>query len=1845
MKSNVTDSNNKKFKISAVCLCLLFVLTTIVGVLALPVKAFAAPAAEPDHALKFKQVAAGEDFAIALSYDNYLYGWSLTRENNEEGNKLTPTGSLTKDSTLGDYYPATPQRIDVKFYSIVESDSKTSYVIGYNNAVVEDTIVQIAATRTTAAFVTQKGYVYTWGKDTQEPVSSGMGDSRLLLRNITITDNSGSYFAGTVAKPHDFLPAPVNYAAAIAMHPARNGCDGTSVLSVPKLSAGDTNYALYYPNADNHNYIWGESVYELLNTGSYAFDKQITVQGYANASQMYAGAGTLFYKDSDDKFKVRGKNYTVQQGANVTSETTEGNTTWTAQKITTGVFATTTESSGTLNLWSGGTYVTSEHVENKTDNYYDFDNAVIPNSGAELSSAPESLKSDYTPTFKNSDYDNADVNALALPAVTAGEGYVYMLGNNGALSVLGDTTLGQNAVTGGNYVQAVAGKITVGKTILERLPTRDTHAKGNPDKWTKADNTYTLDNAYADGTTYISAALNDAGAVTVFGHIGAQALSSQNITQTLLNKHGVSNTNKIVAMASGYGNNLFLLSELGKIYRITTPSESDTTLQCIAYDTFQDAAGKTIANWTVNSANTISFIGSSSVSAGYFDTSAEQGQEVRATATVSLNGVVENKRVIGDDGTVSYVPREEEDKDSFVTATSDKVISSNRAADVYRLIVPVNKDAAFKNNENFVADAAEDESKLQNISQASATPEGVGLIEFYWNDSENTAMPAEVAFRYFKLQFTVDQDTHDVSFMVIPKMSTGGRNIVIRYWVGRYDTTAAFGLGANGNGFYDFKPVEVKVSIGNTYFTPHFTSATDNAPTLPLLDPNNPQNRYYSVAAMNVSQGMRDLAAALLSANVKSYQENALIDLMANEDIGFPSEKKVTEGHLDYYGQSAYYDNVYRYFVDDHDGDAIEFSRFGAGNVKNADSYIAYKTDYYNYTVDRVTLELALDISDADVIKKLCDLFGATTGNSKVPQFNNRYGLTVTLQGENKDENGYFASVTGCTVSYEVLRIEATKSMPEVVKYVQPDESVDISKPIFEMTVPQSETRPASATGLRSALISVTFTDGKSDTSTLQNLRSDVNRCVEVFTQSSLTLKNDPSVAGATNDGTPKVFDVDPIELKMGTNKSNTIQLSGYFNDNQNITVSYLPKGEDVKNYSPVGETAWNEFAASFGGSAAPLGITVHNISDTVAHSFTLNVRSAVDKYEFYVQLRRLQPDGRSLLPETEVIQLHFTVTVSFNKSQLLGAPSETPPSTYPVSQSADSKVCPVDITKRMTTTPAFLADYCTVNVVSSAPAVATAAVSADNQNIEITPLSNGTAWIRYTVRVNGAAGDYYTFTDSFEVRVSAMVSYPSTLYVSSITRITKSDMIGEIVKANSNVANFPTKLNLREENGKPFYFQTSDETGKSDAETNWSERLDSLPFLRNVEFDTSGSTLGMQIASFDAAQVANTSRIVVMFTGGNNNYELSIRVAPAAQTLKGKDSGELVLEINKGAKSINIVNEGDYGDSGKKVLSVGNDRYSVPLDFLRDLMPNNHKGNLYKILVVNTRSFDGTENYGKYLDAIVEGDNVILIPKYPTAKLDLDRCNVQVSVQDVTEDTVTVVNFAVRVNGIKTVLSASQYRTILLAVFFSVLVLLLIIFFIRLGIYWRKKADQRRIIKKNQMLIKMRDKMHNKTEAVKKEDLVRTKLKMEDPKYAKMFTEMRKEKEAETGISLENSVVADKAERKSKAAKASKKRKGGKKSIEELQAELLAKREAVARMQMGDFSGMPEMQPENAGVAESIPVQSVPLEDEPPQPVFDPDAGFEGLTAEQLDEQFRAAMGDEIVFDPIDENNNDNQG
>ena len=124
------------------------------------------------------------------------------------------------------------------------------------------------------------------------------------------------------------------------------------------------------------------------------------------------------------------------------------------------------------------------------------------------------------------------------------------------------------------------------------------------------------------------------------------------------------------------------------------------------------------------------------------------------------------------------------------------------------------------------------------------------------------------------------------------------------------------------------------------------------------------------------------------------------------------------------------------------------------------------------------------------------------------------------------------------------------------------------------------------------------------------------------------------------------------------------------------------------------------------------------------------------------------------------------------------------------------------------------------------------------------------------------------------------------------------------------------------------------------------------------------------------------------------------------------------------------------------------------------------------------------------------------------------------------------------------------------------------------MGFYWKKKAAQKRIIRKNQMLIKMRDKVHGKGDSVKKEQLVQTKLKLEDPKYAKMFNEMKKEAE-------ESKITIEDAPKKGKKNK----KKNGKKSLDELKAELAAKREEFNKMQM---DGMNDV---------SMPVEDIPVD------------------------------------------------
>ena len=218
------SSNIRKFRICAVCLSLLFVLTTAFGLLALSLKgAYAADgrAAALQGELKFKQIAVGEDFAIALTYDNDLYAWSLLDTAVEKGLNGTVTERVENNittinvtpntgvDTLGKFYPKNPVKLDVYLTGVRTGSTVVSGLpkpsnLGSDTYIGEnDKIKQIAATRKTAAFLTEKGLIYTWGYESSEP-SANATSTDLLLRPRTAE-------TAYPAANHYLIPSVINY--------------------------------------------------------------------------------------------------------------------------------------------------------------------------------------------------------------------------------------------------------------------------------------------------------------------------------------------------------------------------------------------------------------------------------------------------------------------------------------------------------------------------------------------------------------------------------------------------------------------------------------------------------------------------------------------------------------------------------------------------------------------------------------------------------------------------------------------------------------------------------------------------------------------------------------------------------------------------------------------------------------------------------------------------------------------------------------------------------------------------------------------------------------------------------------------------------------------------------------------------------------------------------------------------------------------------------------------------------------------------------------------------------------------------------------------------------------------------------------------------------------------------------------------------------------------------------------------------------------------------------------------------------------------------------------------------
>ncbi len=1864
-------SNVKKIKIWALCIFLLFAVTTAIGLLVLPMKSYAENSSPTT--LKFRQVAAGEDFAVGLTYDGDLYGWSLL-DKSVSGNGGNNYGLADADDrnvdTLGKYYPSVPIRIDVKFtYATYRSTGVTAagLVETPNGTCMgktadDRTIAQISATRTTAAFITKSGLLYVWGKDSSEPTAQSASDKNLnlLLRTAPVEDR---YEA-----PHAFVPGMVDYTVSdlFRIFPAYNDAANRNenfAVSIDSIVSSEYNYLVRYNSSSEEcNFMWGQTVYDQLNSsnGPHSFGGGHIASNIYSGGWAYLGDGNI-YTVSASSFNVRGKNYSVASTAAVSG----------SDELPVANTLLAVDPDKTVD---GYTFYGKDDSDKKDVKIV----GAVTKGWQAIGGVSASVGVQSNATFYGSDGKPASGVNAPLSKFSAGNGYGYMIDNNGKLLFWGDNSLGQMngvkgaahvaltdisasvAAAGANFVQVVAGKVLTGYPVLESFGSSDEYAAPNYDKWaqdTDENLTGKLVNGYSDGETFLSAVLEADGKVTVIGAVnGAPFKKSANTD--CLDAHGVSvdsttvkSANKIVALSGGYDNCLFAISSLGKIYKITATSGGD--LNCYRYDEFSDFATEDnptdnehhniISNWNVN--NTVSM----QFTSGYSE-DAKAGKP--SSVVVGLyDAFDENKK--SDQSYPSHI------KD-LVPATSVNDASSF-SGDAYRIVmpkIPTGAETSFTVN-SYTFDNVDSVYKKDTapfVSADSSLSSG-NEIEFYWSDDTQYRhkLDAGIALRYFDLEFRYKRAYTDgdgkkhasvIDFVITPKRATQGKAIIIKYNVGRYDSVSNFDKVDGGTPyFYDTKLVNVRVGVDNSDLTANFVTsknvASDGDPAvmmsrIPVLDPNNSVNNTYSLAVMDVSTGLeqiRDIAKSKVSGY--SLTDEALYDLIASGDTGFPRSDKVEKGNLLYFNKyaGAYYNDRYEFLAYDHDGDIVTVDRIS--NVSGINS-VQGSTEYFSYNIveKTVVFELGLNAAgDAAIIGQLKELFTETDNNMHVPEFDNQYGLRISVA-----DNG------DITVKYDVLTISATKSMPgDYVGYTEND----VSSPVTKLATSNSYIGVAN-------LIRPRLNDNhEGENKTLENDNKDnIHRGLEVFTQSSLTFSNIKGVYGAPTSalsgGDSNTYDYAAINLRLEVPSPAPIDLSGYFNDVSNIEIAF--RGE-------VGDEARKKLIQSFGGKAeddegaSDEDIAKESLQITKADkmSFSYFVRRTIDKdhpYEFSVQLRRVQPEGKNKTFEyntdstAETITIYFKVTATFTPTQSFHVLS-TPASVGTVNGSGK-----VQLKSRLEISDTLLAK-CEIEAYSSDTNILTVAPSTDKKELVITSLTNGTAFVRYKVKLFGE--NEYVIEDSFPVTVVMLLSMKDTVMVSDTVQVSISDLTGALSHDNTELGAVEFSLE-NYENGKPFYYQIgarkdgSKDLSPDDNDYNWTN-TENISFLNDVYMDSSASKayIGLEMGIFDPGSVDNMPvyRIVVRFAdAAKKEYLVAFRVLPAAQTLRDVNGREFELEVNKGAGTISISSRDNGIDEAKTygLIATDDGSFEVPISFIKTLMFGYDPSTDYTIHAVQAKSYNTHEDYSEYVEVKTMRENAnefYITPMYPTDGLTGGKCNIRVSVKSSNSDSsnTTILNFSVKVTGIKTVLTKGEYRTIILAAFFGVLGLLVIVFFIRMGIYWKKKADQRRIIKKNQTLIKMRDKMHNKTEAVSKEKLVRTKLKMEDPKYAKMFDEMRKQREAQTGISLENSIVADKAEKKVKAEKAKKKR--GKKSLEELQAELAAKREAVARMQMGDFSAVPD-----GMAAESVP----PVDAEMPEgvPVFDPAAGFEGVSAESLDAQFKAAMEqDGIVFEAVEDDGN----
>ncbi len=1691
---------NKRSKIAILSIVFVFLLTTLFGLNFFVPKSVKAESG--NGVLKFKQLAVGEDFVIALSYDNELYGFSLS-----ENAKDYTLGS--EGGTLGQYYPKNPIKI-----SSFHKRNKDGKIISDGETLGNDYIVKIAATRTTAALITNDGYIYTWGYDKSDEPSNGGLRIKGLLLNVDFTSTNAQSTPDGLYEP-----------TIIKDNLIRNGTyDSSADKAVDIVGNGDNYVAIIQARAgaeDKRYMAWGNGLFNQISypsgSSTSSTDKLSTAAlSVGSYSEFYLGQGFIVARNGNN-IAIQGKNFFLPSGKKYIANN---------DIIELGSFSATQTDGHQLGI--GKFYLTKQATDGSstTKTVHTVNNAYV-NSFASFESV--SNLNDYSANFVYG--DGTAVASVSSPSLSFGSGYGYYVSSDGKVYFIGSTVNGQGAkeysngdadyndqtgflsewkeISGLSSInQVVAGNVSSGSGANGNNPfifkggvNNDAAAVGS----VQSTNYVEFDSKYYDGDEYISAAVAENGTVYAWNKDSTPvAVEFENFEQN--------DNNKIISLTAGYNNNLFALSNLGNIYRITAEYSESSFSKFVgkAINDFSDGNGS-IRQWDVNNKLSVNFKGGADSSYDKTTNKAQISVKVNysydQTAEPDIATVAEQEKdYVEIGGGANFVPQ-----------------ADNLSRDAYRIIISSSLNSGLTIPTEFNGDKDKDIHPAADITATQEFP--VGAIRFYSrNGSRDTLLDYEVVKNFIDFEIVVSGG--ETYFLITPKKSTKQNDIVVKFWIGRFDNAANKAPDVAAN-FYDCRPTEITLSIENT--TAQFTEFDnhkdnegyqDEAPgsprmsKIPVLDVNNKYNKSYSIALMNVSEGFKQIAEKIaeLSDAIDVKVKKDIIDNITHNDGGFPAVSRIDNGNLVYYlGEKMarhYYNDSYKYFASDRDGDRIQVG----GTIEEPGSNKNEKG-----SVGKQAIRIEIDLSGYGNLDYVSLRKFINTGDEYSEVFNNLYGFYNIELNEGKQT---------LTVIYDVITITAKASTGSVT-YSGSSQSVSAS--------------------------TLAFTDdagngGDSFSFILQENADDYSNLLTNYFHVQSTLRMSDKFT--TEDGDPIYGQAGKNEYRYTYSDGSTTSIRVGTVQNKNIEIKISDFFDDVSEASGIkfayngrtGDTAFREFESTFNPLIMDATLSADTFTFTPKEAGTSEIKLSAGR--FY---------GTANFGDAETIDIYVTV---------IAVPQNFKRRDDVSSVTMNSRTYSLVATDRFVLDDPSIAEIEYVNVTDNS----VVRVSYTDSAATFTARKSGVVNVSFTVRVYNTV-----LTDSFSLIVEDIAQMDN-VYAVSNTKNIYIDDVERFLRAANASSNIPEDLVLDRENetddSQGFYFQQY--LISEDGGSEWTEvPLTDLPYISSarIRTDTTGQHLRLELRSVGSQDILNPTRVVMNFRSESSGkvYSAAAQFAPANQLIQNDDKSPFIFEIEYGK---------DFENQDTETISpsrTDGNTVLLPLRYLTAMMPNSVDYEKATISFVSAQT--GYEEFFA-LDrtTTAAGDCISITPLYPTKTLDNDYVTVNVSIRD-DSGTGYLLSFYVRITGIRIDLDKNEYGDILLIAFLCSFGFLFIIFIIRMGIYWKRKADQRRIIRKNQMLIKMRDKMHNNKTAAPREQIVKTKMKMDDPKYAKMFEQMRAKKEAETGISLENSAVAKKAKQKTKAAEKNsakgKKGKKGKKSIEELKAELEAKKMAFAQMQM----------------------------------------------------------------------------